>query len=50
MEKRRKRKHRYLTGEDIDMFKEREYETKRKKNFQYVVLILMEHNFLSFVV
>ncbi len=31
MEKRRKRKHRYLTGEDIDMFKEREYENKKKK-------------------
>ena len=30
--KRRKRRHRRLTGEDIDMFREREHED-RKKNY-----------------
>ena len=29
--KRRKRRHRRLTGEDIDMFHEREHENRRKK-------------------
>ena len=30
--KRRKRHHRRLTGEDIDMFREREHETRNRKN------------------
>ena len=29
--KRRKRRHRRLTGEDIDMFREREYNNKKKR-------------------
>ena len=29
--KRKKRRHRRLTGEDIDMFREREHETRDKK-------------------
>lgn len=29
--KRRKRRSRYYTGEDIDMFREREYERQSKK-------------------
>ena len=31
MEKRRKNRKRYFTGEDIDMFREREQENRRKK-------------------
>lgn len=31
MEKRRRNKRRYLTGEDIDMFREREQENRRKR-------------------
>ena len=30
-QKRRKRRHRRLTGEDIDMFREREQEQRSKK-------------------
>ena len=30
--KRRKRRKRYFTGEDIDMFREREQERREKKN------------------
>ena len=30
--KRRKRRKRYFTGEDIDMFREREQERRDKKN------------------
>ena len=29
--KRKKRRSRYMTGEDIDMFNEREYENRNKK-------------------
>lgn len=29
--RRRKRRHRYFTGEDIDMFREREQEQRSKK-------------------
>ena len=30
--KRRKRRQRYFTGEDIDMFREREQENRRQKD------------------
>lgn len=30
--KRRKRRQRYFTGEDIDMFREREQENRQKKS------------------
>ena len=30
--KRRKRRKRYFTGEDIDMFREREHENRQKKD------------------
>ena len=30
--KRRKKRHRYFTGEDIDMFREREQENRQKKD------------------
>lgn len=29
---RKKRRHRYFTGEDIDMLREREYEQKHRKS------------------
>lgn len=31
IKRRRKRRHRYFTGEDIDMFREREQEHRSKK-------------------
>ncbi len=30
--KKRRRRHRRLTGEDIDMFREREYENRHKRD------------------
>lgn len=42
--KRRKRRHRRLTGEDIDMFRERESETRKKEKCLFVIGISMAHN------